>query len=307
MEAISTNKVALRSSEHAHIPRCKSPSPPSLPPKPLKRQRKTLESESQPKRARRNRNKAPKLVEDEDIDFEHGINNALGELTKHLLADYLALKTKQFTSDLSLVELEERQISACAIQDSSSWHKRRLLQNLPDFLTTYSTRAGTARDLSNAPQKNGTPHSIVIAAAGLRAADLTRSLRVFETKDSAVTKLFAKHIKLKDAVGYVGKTRMGIGVGTPARLIALLDSGQSQADYPQKATLLDGAYYSFSLGALTSESLERIIVDFSYVDQKKRGILDMKESQEPLMQLLTRKEFTDRYERADGGIDLLFF
>ena len=100
---------------------------------------------------------------------------------------------------------------------------------------------------------------------------------------------------------------MGIGVGTPARLIALLDSGQSQADYPQKATLLDGAYYSFSLGALTSESLERIIVDFSYVDQKKRGILDMKESQEPLMQLLTRKEFTDRYERADGGIDLLFF
>ena len=114
MEAISTNKVALRSSEHAHIPRCKSPSPPSLPPKPLKRQRKTLESESQPKRARRNRNKAPKLVEDEDIDFEHGINNALGELTKHLLADYLALKTKQFTSDLSLVELEERQISGTA-------------------------------------------------------------------------------------------------------------------------------------------------------------------------------------------------
>ncbi len=59
-----------------------------------------------------------------------------------------------------------------------------------------------------------------------------------------VAKLFAKHIKLREAVDYVKKTRyfssfpplgtrysganpsrMGIGVGTPSRIIDLLDSG----------------------------------------------------------------------------------
>lgn len=70
------------------------------------------------------------------------------------------------------------------------------------------------------------------------------SLRTFEAKDAVVAKLFAKHIKLADAIEYVKRTRcafknpapaiaerlltllrIGIGVGTPERLIALLDAG----------------------------------------------------------------------------------
>lgn len=33
----------------------------------------------------------------------------------------------------------------------------------------------------------------------------------------------------------------------------------------------------------------------------------MKETHEPLMQLLARKELRDRYGLEDGGLDLLFF
>ena len=36
---------------------------------------------------------------------------------------------------------------------------------------------------------------------------LQRGLRIFQTKDSVVAKLFAKHIKLKDAIEYVRRTR----------------------------------------------------------------------------------------------------
>ena len=36
---------------------------------------------------------------------------------------------------------------------------------------------------------------------------LQRALRIFQTKDSVVAKLFAKHIKLKDAIEYVRRTR----------------------------------------------------------------------------------------------------
>jgi protein CMS1 len=70
-----------------------------------------------------------------------------------------------------------------------------------------------------------------------------RALRQFQNKDSAVAKLFAKHIKLDEARETVKKTRcvelvmsliielrltlsrMGIGIGTPVRLTDLVDSG----------------------------------------------------------------------------------
>jgi hypothetical protein len=41
-----------------------------------------------------------------------------------------------------------------------------------------------------------------------------------------VAKLFAKHIKLKEAIETVSNTRMGIGVGTPQRLIDLINDGK---------------------------------------------------------------------------------
>lgn len=64
----------------------------------------------------------------------------------------------------------------------------------------------------------------MIVSAGLRAANVARlvfhllfhrlvaeeifrALRTFQTKDAAVAKLFAKHIKLKDAISYVKRTR----------------------------------------------------------------------------------------------------
>ena len=54
-------------------------------------------------------------------------------------------------------------------------------------------------------------------------------------------------------------------------------------------------------------ALERIVVDASHIDQKKRGMLDMKETQAPLVQLLTRPSLKDRYEAAEGRIQLLFY
>jgi protein CMS1 len=50
--------------------------------------------------------------------------------------------------------------------------------------------------------------------------------------------------------------------------------------------------------------LERIVVDASNIDQKKRGIMDMKETQVPLVQLLARKDIN---EAAGSKVELLFF
>lgn len=60
-------------------------------------------------------------------------------------------------------------------------------------------------------------------------------------------------------------------------------------------------------GALLIEYLKRIVVDASHIDQKKRGIMDMKDTMMPLARWLTRKEFKERYAVEEKPLDLLFF
>lgn len=55
------------------------------------------------------------------------------------------------------------------------------------------------------------------------------------------------------------------------------------------------------------EYLKRIVIDASHIDQKKRGIMDMKDTMMPLAKWLTRKEFKERYGDSDKPLELLFF
>ncbi|KAL2037910.1 hypothetical protein N7G274_009385 [Stereocaulon virgatum] len=236
------------------------------------------------KLAKRKKSKKTKPDEDEDLDLKQGLNLAIGRFDSRLEADYVAQRTKRFSSDLSSVELEDRHIPETAFRNTSEWKMLRTLQNMPDFLDRYSTRIEGGKSLSTASKKPGSPHTLVITSAGLRAADITRALRTFQTKEAVVAKLFAKHIKLNDAVEYVKKTRIGIGVGTPSRIIDLLDAG-----------------------ALMSSKLERVVIDSSHIDQKKRGIFDMRETQRPLMLLLNRPELKTRYGGSCGNLEVLMY
>lgn len=76
---------------------------------------------------------------------------------------------------------------------------------------------------------------------------------------------------------FLTQIRVDFGVGTPDRLSALLDQN-----------------------ALSTTNLKRVVVDVSYIDQKKRGILDMKELHEPLIRLLLRKEFVGDGDKGDA-------
>jgi protein CMS1 len=61
-------------------------------------------------------------------------------------------------------------------------------------------------------------------------------------------------------------------------------------------------------GALSAGRLERIIIDASHIDSKKRGILDMKEVESPLIKLLTRPRFKEKYsEDKMKKIELIFY
>ena len=77
--------------------------------------------------------------------------------------------------------------------------------------------------------------------------------------------------------------RIDYGVGTPDRLVALLEDG-----------------------ALSTANLKRVVIDVSYIDQKKRGILDMKELHEALMKLLLRKELVGEDKQGGNGLILFY-
>jgi len=60
-------------------------------------------------------------------------------------------------------------------------------------------------------------------------------------------------------------------------------------------------------GALKMGHLKRIVVDASHIDQKKRGVMDMKDTMIPLAKWLARKEFKERYLSEEKHVDLLFY
>ncbi|KAK0628699.1 U3-containing 90S pre-ribosomal complex subunit-domain containing protein [Bombardia bombarda] len=226
--------------------------------------------------------RSKKLREDEsDLDTEKGLNMAFARMDGQLLADHIAQKTTRFATDLSSIELSDLYVSANSIKDTTSWEKVRSLENLPEFLESFSE---APEQLDQSSKKPGSPHTIIVAGAGLRAADVVRAVRKFQKKGSLVSKLFAKHFKLEEQVAFLKKNRTGIAVGTPQRLIDLIENG-----------------------ALSLESLKRVVIDASHIDQKKRGIVDMRETMLPLVNMLSRKELKEKFTDPEQPVDLIFY
>ncbi|KAK8917501.1 Protein CMS1 [Metarhizium anisopliae] len=219
--------------------------------------------------AKKKKKKAKLSKDDEALDMELGLNTLFNRLDNQLLADHLAQKLGRFGSDLSSVELSDLTVSANSIQDTTSWEENRTLDNLPGFLEKFSEGE---ESLKKVPKKKGSPHTLIVAGAGLRAADMVRAVRKFSSKDNTVAKLFAKHMKVDDQATFLKNRKTGIGVG-----------------------------------ALSLDNLQRLVVDASHVDQKKRGIMDMKDTMMPLARFLTRPEFKERYGAEKKPLALLFY
>lgn len=149
-----------------------------------------------PKKQKPKQKKNPKASDDQDalLDLDLGINTIFGRMDPDLLADYVAASTKRFGSDLSSVELSDLYVPASAIRDTTSFADARVKEKLPEFLE--SCVAGESeieqKRLGSAPKEKGAPHTIVVAGAGLRAADLVRAARKFQKKDNVVAKLVSR-------------------------------------------------------------------------------------------------------------------
>jgi len=118
--------------------------------------------------------KTPKASadENEDLDLENNLNLAISKMDPQLLCDYTASKTRKFETDLSAIELADKYIPASAIKDTSAFEKLRKDENLPAFLERFAECGD--KKLWGSSKMVGSPHTLIVAGAGLRAADLTR-------------------------------------------------------------------------------------------------------------------------------------
>ncbi|KAJ5772159.1 Protein CMS1 [Penicillium odoratum] len=240
----------------------------------------TTSADGPSKKKRKNKKKQPQQ-DDNAQDRKNGIDESIGRMDGKLLADYFAQRAQKLDKELSAVELNDLSVSDSTFLDTSAYAEPRTLEKLPEFLKTFSPKG---LDLSKSSEQKGTPHTLVITGAGLRAADIVRALRSFQTKESIVGKLFAKHIKLDEAKQFLQRAQMGIGIGTPTRVADLVESGD-----------------------LKLNELQRIVIDGSHIDQKQRGIFDMKDTHFPLLKLLTRPELRERYAAKKNKTQILIF
>ncbi|KAF3315023.1 hypothetical protein TWF173_004235 [Orbilia oligospora] len=223
----------------------------------------------------RGNGKGKPMAKDGGKEDASSIDDSIVMMDPKIMADFVAQRIQKFNKDLSTVELGDRIPSESIYIDTTAHTAERSLQNLCEYMEKFCTKKGQSSisHLKSSPKAAGSPHTIFICPAALRAADVVRIMRKYQTTDSQIAKFFAKHVKLSEHIEYAKKTRIGIAVGTPARLVDLIKDGALQIKYVQ-----------------------RVVLDVSYLDAKKRGLWDIKEVQDKLVELLAVEGVRRRLE-----------
>lgn len=112
-------------------------------------------------------------------------------------------------------------------------------------------------------------------------------------------------MKVEEQVSFLKNKKTGIGVGTPARLMELIDNGKSCELEVEK--LCGWLANTATSGALSLDNLQRLIIDASHIDQKKRGVMDMKDTMMPLARFISRKDFKEKYADEEKPLALMFY
>nr|XP_057938054.1 protein CMSS1 isoform X2 [Doryrhamphus excisus] len=169
-------------------------------------------------------------------------------------ADVQNLLTHYFADKRSVIELEELKL-----HDSCFLSCNDLTHSLSSYLKQICPKWSKV-------QKQHTQKSsvvlLIVCSSAIRTIELIKQLTTFKGEAKAV-KLFAKHIKIEEQVKLLQKGITHIGVGTPARISALIDK--------------DG---------LDLQALRYLVLDWNWRDQKLRKMIDIPEIKLDLIKLL---------------------
>lgn len=205
-------------------------------------------------------------------------DTAATDMDSDQLAEHFAKCIVEQFDGITPIELEDKSLPPKAFYDTSSFTEPRLAENMTQFLDKFTS--GGAKELQRC-DKVSSPHTLIIASAATRAQVLIRAVRSYGSEDNKIAKLFAKHMKLPESIDYVQKTKFGIGVGTPHRIKELVEKS-----------------------VLKTDDLKRIVLDVSFVDEKKRTIMSQKDVFVALLELLNLDAIKLRLVRGDTQLQV---
>jgi protein CMS1 len=100
------------------------------------------------------------------------IDEAIGHMDNSLLADHFAKQIRRHLGDLNIVELDEKYMPVKAFLNTSEFESTRNLSTLPQYIEKFTP--GGRDELKETVEATSSPHTLIIASSGIRAADLTR-------------------------------------------------------------------------------------------------------------------------------------
>jgi hypothetical protein len=104
---------------------------------------------------------------------------------------------------------------------------------------------------------------LIACSSALRALEIIKDLKGMN--NVKVCKLFAKHMKIKDQIKSLKESNFLIGVGTPGRILKILETDEE---------------------AMPLKKMEFLIIDGSHKDKKSFSILDLPETHMDLKKLV---------------------
>ncbi|XP_049848288.1 uncharacterized protein LOC126313383 [Schistocerca gregaria] len=108
--------------------------------------------------------------------------------------------------------------------DRDAWNLDDLAPFVIDSLSSVSVRKA-----GGGVGGVGSPLAIVVVRSAVRALEVCRRLRALGSR-WRVAKLFAKHKKIEEQIGFLQRHRCEIAVGTPARMAELAGRGYLRFD-----------------------------------------------------------------------------
>ena len=196
------------------------------------------------------------------------------------LAERFTSAIKKHKGELSTIELEDESMPVKAFANTTDYVETRLVKNLANFLEQYTE--GGSEELKSCAEETGSPHTILLTSSAIRAQALLQQVRPYGSQANKIAKLFAKHMKQKDHIEYVRKTKFGIGAGTANRIEVLIEKD-----------------------VLKLENLKRVVIDGSYVDEKQRTIFTDRDAFVPTLSLLNLEQLKLRL--VSGETEILVF
>ena len=116
--------------------------------------------------------RAPRSSKIEDV------NEAIGRMDKSLLSDHFAKHIKRHLGDLSTVELDEKYLPSAAFLDTSEFESSRNLSTLAEYIEKFTP--GGKDELRDTVEATSSPHTLFFASSGIRAADVTRFVKLYK-------------------------------------------------------------------------------------------------------------------------------